>query len=64
MEKTPGDTIILHMCTINNNHMMHGSRDIELNEQIFSSFWTIFCSFTSLTTQKIKIKKNEKNPWR
>ena len=24
-EKTPQDIIILHMCTINDNHMMHGS---------------------------------------
>ena len=25
MKKTPGDIIILHMCTINNNPMMYGS---------------------------------------
>ena len=25
MKKTPGDIIILHKCTINNNHMMYGS---------------------------------------
>ena len=25
MKKTPGDIIILHMCTINDNHMMYGS---------------------------------------
>ena len=24
-KKTPGDIIILHMCTINDNHMMYGS---------------------------------------
>ena len=24
MKKTPGDIIILHKCTINDNHMMHG----------------------------------------
>ena len=25
LEKTPGDIIILHMCAINDNHMMYGS---------------------------------------
>ena len=25
MKKRPGDIIILHMCTINDNHMMYGS---------------------------------------
>ena len=25
MKKLPGDIIILHMCTINENHMMYGS---------------------------------------
>ena len=31
---TPGD-VILHMCTINENHMMHGSWDMECNKQFF-----------------------------
>ena len=30
----------------------------------FLSFWTIFCPFTPLTTQKIKILKKGKKPWR
>ena len=25
MKKMPGDSIILHLCTTNENHMMHGS---------------------------------------
>ena len=25
MKKMPGDIIILHMCTVNDNHMMYGS---------------------------------------
>ena len=29
MKKPPGDIIILHMCTINDNHMMYGSWDME-----------------------------------
>ena len=48
MEKLPGDTIILHrhntnnnhtilqMCTISDNHMMYGSRDMEhMTDRIF-----------------------------
>ena len=52
MKKTPGN-IILQQCTINDNHMMYGSWDK-------MSFWTIFCCFTPLTTQEIKILKNGK----
>ena len=29
MKKLAGDIIILHMCTINNNHLIYGSWDIE-----------------------------------
>ena len=55
MKKTPGN-IILQQCTINDNHMMYGSWDK-------MSFWTIFCCFTPLTTQEIKIlKKWKKTP--
>ena len=28
MEKAPGDIIILHMCTKNDDHMMYGSWDM------------------------------------
>ena len=44
--------------------MMHCSSDMECNRQNFLSFWTIFCSFTPQTTQKIKILKKWKNFWR
>ena len=64
IEKTPGDIIILHICTIIHNHMIYGSWDMECNGQNFLSFWTIFCLFTPLTAQKIKILKNEKISWR
>ena len=57
MKKTPGDIIILHTCTINDNHMMYGSWDMKCEEHNFLSFWTIFCPFTSLTTLQIKILK-------
>ena len=61
-KKIIGSIIILQMCIIDDNHMMHGSWDIEHDEQNFSSFWTIFCPFTPLTTQKIKFWKIEKIP--
>ena len=61
-KKRPGD-VISCMCTINDNHMMYGSWDIECDGQNFLSFWTISCPFTPLTTQKIKIlKKFQKIP--
>ena len=58
IEKTPGDIIILQMCTINDNHMMYGSCEMEFHKQSFLSFRTIFCPFTffyPLRTQQIKI---------
>ena len=53
-EKKPHGDIILQMRTINENHMMYGSWDMEHDWQNFLSLWTIFCPFT---TQKIKIFK-------
>ena len=60
LKKTPGDIIILHIYTINDNHMMYGSWDMECNRHNFLSFWTVFCPFTPLWTKKIKILKNWK----
>ena len=37
MEKTPGDIIILHMSTINDDQMMYGSWDMKQTEK--SKFW-------------------------
>ena len=59
LKKTPGD-IILHICTVNDNHMMYGSWDMESNRQSFLSFWTVFGRFSPLWTQKIKILKISK----
>ena len=60
IKKVPRDIIILHQCTINDNHMMHGSWNMKRDRQIFLSFWTVFCPFTPLTTWIIKILKNWK----
>ena len=62
--KTLGDIIILHRCTISDNHMMYGSWDAEQNGHNFLSFWTIFYPFIHLTTQKIKILKRWEKTWR
>ena len=64
MKIMPGDINILYMYTINDNHVMYGSWDMEHNGQNFLSFWTAFCPFTPLKTQKIKIFKKWKKPWR
>ena len=41
-KKTPGDNIILHLCTTNDNHTMYGSWDMECYSQNFLSFWPFF----------------------
>ena len=35
IKKTPGGIIILHICSINDNHMMYGSWDMEGKRQLF-----------------------------
>ena len=68
MKKTPGDIIILHKCTKNHDHMLYCSWDMARNRcNCYFSFWAIFCPFTLLTAQQIKIFKkwkNERNTWR
>ena len=38
IKKTPEDIIILQICTINDNHMVYGSRDRSATDRIFLSF--------------------------
>ena len=59
-KKTPRDIIILHKCTINDNHIIYGSWDINWNRQIV--ILGHFCPFTHLTARKIKMSKNFKKP--
>ena len=60
MKKNPGD-IILHKCTINDNHMINGSWDINCNRQIFfGRLGPFFALLPPLTAQKIKISKKWK----
>ena len=55
LKKTSRDIIIWHSCTINDNHMVYGSWDMERSRQTLWLFWALFCPFTPLWTQKIKI---------
>ena len=45
-KKTPWGFIILNMSTINENHIMYESWNMEHDRQNFFSSWTIFCPFT------------------
>ena len=46
LKKKPRDIIILHMCTINDNHLKYGSWDMEHNRQNFFLILDLFCLFT------------------
>ena len=64
MKKILWDIIILHMCTKNYDQTMYSSWDMVRDRcNCYLSFWVMFCPFTLLTPQKIKIlKKWKKNP--
>ena len=49
--------IILHKCSIPDNHRIYGSWDMKCNKQNFFVILGHFCPFTSLTAQKMKISK-------
>ena len=59
--KTPGDVIILHMCSKKSDQKMYGSWNMVCNRcNCYFSLWAIFCTFTPLTAQKVKISKKWK----
>ena len=58
--KKPGDMIILHFPTTNDDHMMYRSWDMEHDRHNFLSFWGIFCPFILLTTNNLKNQNFEK----
>ena len=60
MKKMPEDVINLQMCTINDNHMMYGSWDLECNRQNFLSFWTVFALLPSNNPKSKILKKWKK----
>ena len=50
------------MCTINEDRMIYGSRNIRCDRYKFLSFWANVCPFSPLTMWKINILKLKKNP--
>ena len=64
MKKAFGDVIILNLCNKKHDYMMYAYSNMECSHRRnFLSFQTIFCSFASLLTLKIKIwKKCKKTP--
>ena len=67
LKKKPRDTILLHLCITNDNHIMYGSWDMECNWQNFLSFWVIFLAFSptnNLKNQNFEKMKKKKNAWR
>ena len=64
LKTTPGDIIILHTCTINENHMMYGSWDMEHNRLNFCHSGLFFALLRPYGPRKLKFWKNEKNTWR
>ena len=61
-KKTPGDIILLHMCTINQDHMMYGSYDMKFNRQNFFCLLGQFFVLLLPNTLKNENTKKEKNP--
>ena len=62
MKKIAGDISILTMCT--KTTIIWGTVPEKMSgKQNFLLFWTIFCPFTPLTTQKIKILKKWKKAY-
>ena len=65
MKKSPGYIIPLHMCTIHDNHMMHGSWDMERNGLNFFVILDHFLPFYPPDNPKNQnFEKMKKKPWR
>ena len=61
MYKKPRDVIVLHMCTINEDHMMYGSRDIKTRRAEFFVILGHFLPFdppNNLENQNFEKMKN------
>ena len=57
-KRQSGDIIILHLCVTND--IILCKLPEKWSATIFCHFWSVFCTFTLLTTQKIKISKKWK----
>ena len=66
-KKTPGNIIILPICTINDNHMRYGSWDMEHDTEFFVILDCLlpFYPCNNPKNQNFeKMKKKKKNTWR
>ena len=61
--KKPGDIVILHMCTINDNYIMYDSWDIEHEDRIFYHFKSFLPFYPNNNPKKSRFWKN-KSSWR
>ena len=61
LKKTPGDITILHIFTINDNHMMYVSWDTKRDRHNFLSFWTVFCPNNPKNQNFEKMKKTPRD---
>ena len=66
LKKITGDIIILQMCTINDNHLMYGSWDMEQDGQNFFCHFGLFFALLLLPygPRKSRFWKHENNVWR
>ena len=62
IKNTTEDIIILPMCTINKNHMMYGSSDMECNRQNIFVILDRFLSFYPPNNPKNKNLEKRKKP--
>ena len=62
MKKTPGFLIILHKCTINDNHTIYGSWDMKCNRIFFAILGHFLPFYPTNRPKKENIKKIKKKP--
>ena len=62
MKKTPADIIILHMCTINDNHMMYDSKLSSATDRIFCHFEPFFAFLPPNNPKNQNFEKMKKMP--
>ena len=62
LKKTPGDIIILHICTTNDNHMMYGSWDMEGNRQFFVTLDHFLLFYPSMDQENLNFENMKKTP--
>ena len=62
--KNNGDIILLHMCTINQDHMIHSSWDIKCKGQSVLPFWAILPFDPPNNPKNQNFEKKKKKKWK